>query len=59
MTALYHVAMATVVQENCNLLVSNEYSDRTRAAMRLLDERNISLELLEVILVLVSLTVTF
>jgi len=36
------------LQENCNLLVSNEYSEKTRRSMAMLSEKEHSFELLEV-----------
>lgn len=39
-----------IIQENCNLLVNNEYSEQTRRAMAMLNEKEMSFELIEVCL---------
>ena len=36
------------MQENCNLLISNEYSEKTRRAVAMMSEREHSFELIEV-----------
>ena len=41
--------MFCCLQENCNLLVSNDYSEKTRRAMAQLSEKEHSFELVEVI----------
>ena len=37
------------VQDNCNQLISNEYSEKTRRSMAMLSEKEHSFELFEVI----------
>jgi len=40
--------VACFVQENCNVLVSNDYSEKTRRSMAMLSEKEHSFELIEV-----------
>lgn len=42
--------MLLFIQENCNLLVSNEYLEKTRRSMAMLSEKEHSFELIEVLL---------
>jgi len=37
------------MQENCNVLVSSDYSEKTRRAMAMLSEKEHSFELFEVV----------
>ena len=39
-----------LLQENCNLQVSNEYNDHTRRAMAMMTERELSFELIEALI---------
>lgn len=42
------------LQENCNVLLSNEYSDTTRRAMSLMNEKELNFELIEALLRYIS-----
>ena len=44
----HQLLMLLYFQENCNLIVSGEYSDATKRSMSLLNEKELSFELLEV-----------
>lgn len=49
-TVVVTLCLWYIIQENCNVLVNNEYSEQTRRAMAMLNEKEMSFELIEVCL---------